>query len=64
MIGCDRRENCPFFHKICASRVYLHGVFLQDYCRGLLAKDCMRRLHQEIYGEPPCDELTPSGVLL
>jgi len=63
MDGCDKRESCPYYKKILSSRVYLHSVFLQDYCRGLSARDCMRKLHQEIYGAPPCDDLAPSGVI-
>ena len=63
MIGCECQDSCPFFQKIRSSRVYLHSVFLQDYCQGRLARDCMRKLHQEVYGEPPSDDLAPSGVV-
>jgi len=63
MVGCEIRDSCPYYNKIRLSKVYLHSVFLQDYCKGRLAKDCMRKMHLEVYGEPPADNLAPSGVL-
>ncbi len=64
MAGCEQRENCPFYKKMNATQIHLHRVYVEDYCRGAFARDCLRRVHQEIYGEPPCDELAPSGLIL
>jgi hypothetical protein len=64
MAGCEQRDTCPFFQKSRSAGSSLHQVYAEDYCRGPFAKDCMRKIHREIYGEFPCDDLSPTGLLL
>jgi len=60
---CEKLQECPFFKKYVDHPIFHAEGFRKFFCEGPLMEKCVRRDHQRIFGNDPCDNLAPSGIL-
>jgi hypothetical protein len=61
MVGCENQIAVPISRKY-ASHESICTVSISRTTVSRLARDCMRKMHKEVYGEPPADDLSPPGL--
>lgn len=61
---CERLPICPFFRAVQESDEILDVLneYVHVYCCGPFQESCYRVKHLSRYGEPPEDNISPSGL--
>jgi hypothetical protein len=58
---CELLETCGFFKKYNDSLDLACRGFIKSYCKGDKMDDCARKIYRNTHGEPPHDDMMPSG---
>jgi len=61
MESCELLNTCGFFKKYQDSLDMACKGFLKSYCHGPLLDDCKRKSFRKANGQPPHDDMLPSG---
>ncbi|MBN1589669.1 MAG: hypothetical protein JW888_09150 [Pirellulales bacterium] len=61
---CAHLETCGFFKKYQAAKDLACKGFIKLYCRGPKMNNCKRKQYREKHGEPPSDDMLPSGHMI
>lgn len=58
---CELLEICGYFIKYQDSKEAACKGFIQKYCKGPYQNKCKRKEYRILHGEPPIDDMMPSG---
>ena len=61
---CELLEKCGFFKKYQAIKDLACKGFIKLYCRGSKKDICKRKHYLAEHGEPPSDDMLPSGNMV
>jgi hypothetical protein len=61
---CQYLLTCGFFKKHSISESVVCQGLIDKYCKGTEMKACKRREYQITYGNPPDDDMMPSGLMI
>ena len=61
---CELLEKCGFFKKYQESKNLACKGFINQYCKGPKLNECERKKYREEHGEPPSDDMMPSGQMV
>ena len=61
---CEFLPTCGFFKKYQETKDLACKGFISLYCKGPNMNQCKRKEYREKYGQPPADEMMPSGGML
>ena len=61
-IACEFLSGCAFFNKYKEALGPAYDGFVALYCKGPKLEDCKRRIYRLEKGEPPADDMLPSGA--
>ncbi len=64
MQTCELLEKCGFFRKYQASLDMACRGFVKSFCQGPEMDNCKRKAYRKEHGEPPHDDMLPSGHML
>jgi len=64
MEECSLLENCGFFKKYKETRNLACQGFINLYCKGAKMNECKRKKYKEENGQPPSDDMMPSGQMI
>jgi len=64
MTECELLESCGFFQKYNATLDMACRGFIKSFCRGEKMNECKRKAYRVQHGEPPSDEMLPSGQMM
>ncbi len=58
---CELLETCGFFKKYEDSLDLACRGFIKSYCKGEKMDECARKIYRREHGQPPHDDMMPSG---
>ena len=61
---CELLENCGYFKKYKDSKELACRGFIHLYCRGAKMSQCKRKMYRIEHGEPPPDDMLPTGSIV
>jgi hypothetical protein len=61
---CQLLETCGFFKKYGKTWHLACQELILRYCKGSDTKNCRRLEYRNAYGNPPEDEMMPSGMMM
>jgi hypothetical protein len=61
---CQYLITCGFFKKYIISERVVCQELINRYCKGTDMKQCKRLEYQTTYGNPPDDDMMPSGSMV
>jgi hypothetical protein len=61
---CEALEKCGFFNKYQGINNLACTGFINQYCKGEKLHDCERKKYREKHGQPPSDDMMPSGQMV
>jgi major membrane immunogen (membrane-anchored lipoprotein) len=64
MADCELLENCGFFRKYQGSNEFACKAFIEQYCKGSKMNQCKRKEYRNQHGEPPSDDMLPTGGMM
>jgi len=64
MAECELLRYCGFFKKYQNSRNVICRGYIRAYCQGDNMDKCHRKRHLKEHGQPPPDDMMPSGGFL
>ena len=63
-MDCEILPICGFFQKYNTPDNTSYERFITRYCKGPDKNKCKRLEYRNAYGQPPADEMLPSGLML
>lgn len=63
-IKCQLLEKCGFFKKYQNTLDLACKGFIRTYCKGAKMNECKRMEYRNQHGEPPTDDMMPSGHIM
>lgn len=64
MAACDLLETCGFFQKYQDTLNLACRGFIKTYCNGPGMADCKRKEFRLQHGQPPVDDMLPTGQMM
>ena len=64
MYECELLETCGFFKKYQESLNLACKGFIKTYCKGERMDECKRKEYRAEHGQPPQDDMLPSGHIM
>lgn len=61
---CQHLQNCGFFQKYQSGKNLTCKVFVMRFCEGTEMENCKRKEYRMKHGNPPSDEMMPSGQMM
>ena len=61
---CELLETCGFFKKYQETKELACRGFINQYCKGPKLDECKRKEYRLKNGEPPSDDMMPSGQII
>ena len=63
-IDCESLGKCGFFNKYQSTKSLACKGFIQQYCKGTKQNICKRKTYRMEHGQPPSDDMMPSGQII
>ena len=63
-MDCDLLDKCGFFLKYRETLNLACRGFIKTYCKGPKMDECKRKEYRLQHGQPPEDDMLPSGQLM
>ncbi len=64
MTECELLANCGFYKKYQGTLDLACRGFIKTYCRGAQMDECVRKQYRMEHGQPPEDDMMPSGQIV
>ena len=61
---CELLKTCGFFKKYQSVKDLACKGFIKLYCKGPRMDECKRKQYRTEHGEPPPDDMLPSGQII
>ena len=61
---CQLLPTCGFFKKYVTSSRIVCQELIHRYCKGRDTDQCKRLEYRKAYGNPPDDDMMPSGMVM
>ncbi len=61
---CESLAACGFFRKYQETKILACKGFINQYCKGQKMNECKRKEYRKKHGQPPSDDLMPSGQMI
>ncbi len=64
MVECELLETCGFFRVYSDTLDMACRGFIKTYCKGERMDECKRKEYRLQHGEPPVDDMLPTGQMI
>ena len=61
MKECELLQSCGFFKRYSTMEDPIRRRVIRQFCKGPMMEQCARKRYHRDHGEPPPDEMMPSG---